>query len=171
MGKISPVNLRFGVVNTGDPRYLKLDDMSNWSFIEDKPARIEITLPATVAAVNFNWGKGQVNEFDAKILHGSCHEGATGDYLPDGIYKLTLIGTPETYGYTIYYLKTDNFDLSLDRILLDTDRYSDEFIGIVDELTFLKRAAEAHVKLENMKKADEIISQAWDLIERLKNCK
>jgi hypothetical protein len=171
MGVIKKIKVQFGVLGTGDPRYLKLDDMSSWSYIADKPAIVEITLPAYESPLTFDWTKNAVNEFNSTNLLAKCTDCTEDTYLPDGIYEITLKGSPSTYFYTLKYLKTDTVELKLDAAILAHEEYSTTFKTKVVEAIFLLRAARANVKFDNTARADSLMTQLLRLVKEIENCK
>ena len=79
------------------PYYLKVVDLSVWGLIETKPSIIEITVPGYASPITKFYDKNKLNVFNSSMLGLNCEgqEGLT--TLPDGIYTIKVIGSPETY--------------------------------------------------------------------------
>ncbi len=70
-------------------------DTSIWSFIENKPAIIEIIPPGVVDPIVYNVAKNKTNIFNTSNL-GMSNIGVLND-LPDGVYKVTIKGSPDSF--------------------------------------------------------------------------
>lgn len=148
---------------------LKVSDMSLWALIVDKPAVIEITTPGESKPIKEYFDKKMVNTFSSISLDISCGENRIN--LPDGIYKVTLIGSPSKYKKTRYYLKTDNLQNDLDEIYirsLEEDRtLSREIQDSMTYIEFLVKGAEAYLRRMMKEEASVVFETAMKQVERL----
>ena len=173
------ININFYVFSEYDPKVLLVGDNSNWLHIEDSPAIIEILLPGSQKPIIFTYLKNGINSFNShnlKItcLKGDCTEEEFSD-LPDGIYTLTVKGSPSTFYKTKYHLKTDRLQQVIDKNLIDLGFYFDENkIKERDELLNVKvllMQAEAYIRMEEIQKAKQFYDLAKEEIERIDSCK
>lgn len=179
MSVIGKINIDFYVFSEYDPRVLLVGDNSNWLHIEDKPAIIEIILPGSTKPIIFTYLKNGINSFNShnlKItcLKGDCTDEVYGD-LPDGIYTITVKGSPSNFQKTKYHLKTDKLQQVIDKSLIDLGFYFDEEkIKQRDELLNVKvylMIAEAHIRREDIQEAKTYYSLAKEEMDRIENCK
>lgn len=170
---MNKVNLELAVLDTKDPRFLSIMDLSDWSYLSEKIAIVEIILPGYVEPVVYEWDKGQVNVFNSYNLLQNCTDPSALLNLPDGIYQITIKGSPDTYNYTISYLKTDLVQIDLDNILIASDLncMDMDVVEQMQTLEFLIKSAEANVRHDNVRKADDIMTTVYSMIEKMKrNC-
>jgi hypothetical protein len=159
-----------------NPYYLKVCDLSNWGLIVNDPAIIDITLPGYTDCVTKYFDKGKVNIFNSILLEVNCCDGspdAENVTLPDGIYTIKVTGSPSTYSKTYKYLKTDLFDMEVDRIYIDNlnSRNRTDLIKTLTQIEFLVKSAGAHLRWDDIEMAGMLFQQAQDMVEDLKNCK
>ena len=116
------------------PFYLKVVDLSVWGLIESKTAIVEIVLPGYEGPEVKFFDKHKLNVFNSNLLGTSCDGCKELTTLPDGIYKITVKGSPSKYSKSLYFLKTDLFDMEVDKILIDNiDKLDDK---LLDEKTY-----------------------------------
>lgn len=156
------------------PYYLKVVDLSVWGLIKDKPSIIEISLPGYESPVVKYYDKNKLNVFNSNLLGLNCEgqEGLT--TLPDGIYKIVVKGSPDKYNKKFYYLKTDLFDMEVDKFFVDNLKEILNEKALGDKLTrieFLKRGAEANLRHDRIVTAGEEFQKAQELIEDIKACR
>lgn len=154
--------------------YLSVTDYSNWLHIENKPAIIEITLPGYSSKITKYFGKNKVNVFNSIDLELNCLGGCDDPNrlpLPDGIYTIKVKGSPSTFNKEYKYLKRDSFDLEMDKVFIEVYKktYKREFMEKLDEVEFMMRSAEAHLKFDNVELAGSLFTKATELLETLKN--
>ena len=89
-----------------DPKYLAIGDYSDWGILENRPAIIEITVAGAATPITTVWQKGASNSFNSISLYLTTYEEGIAD-LPDGLYKLKLIGSPDSYNHEIDYLRDE----------------------------------------------------------------
>jgi hypothetical protein len=168
------INIDFKV--TSDLFSLIVTDFSEWKHIEEKPAIIEITLPGSKNPEVSYFGKKKVNLFSAVDLNASCSDicHTTGkEIVPDGIYKITVKGSPSTFNKTVKYLKADIFLNDLKRYYLSSLslKYNEQHLDKVHELNLLYKSAEASVHFNNISEAGQKFQKAVDILEKLNNCR
>ena len=155
-----------------NPYYLKVVDLSVWGLIKDKPSIINILLPGYESPVVKYYDKNKLNVFNSSML-GVNTEGQEGlTTLSDGIYKITVTGSPETYTKEHYYLKTDLHDMEVDKIFVDRVEEIDKeaFNKKMTRIEFLKRSAEAFLRYDNIEKAGMLFEEAQDMVEDILQC-
>lgn len=169
------INIDFQVINSNDPALLLVADFSDWNHIDNKPAVIEITLPGSSQAVSYNFVKHTVNPFNSLNLYLNCSDCQEYSDLPDGIYTITVKGSPDTFFKTRYYLKLDKTRLELDKIYAGAGlEYAKDDKAMRDALSvieFYLKVASAHTRRGNIGKAHQFFIEAQNLIERNKGCK
>lgn len=180
LGKVfDKIELNFQVIETYDPLYLTIADYSKWGGIIDKVSAFQITLPASKQHQSFYFDKLSLNVFDSNALGltimPSCGESKICE-LPDGLYKLKLIGSPDKYFKERRYLRTTKTQLSLDKLLIkftkSCDSLSKVFVEKICEANVLLRAAEANVRYDNICEANELLFKVQDIIKNeLNPCK
>lgn len=152
--------------------YLKVVDLSVWGVIEDRPSIIEITLPGYESVVTKFFDKGKLNIYNSNVLGTSCDGCTDLVTLSDGIYNIKVIGSPETYNKELKYLKTDLHDMEVDKIFVgNREKLSDPtFQRILTDIEFLKKGAEAHLRLGDISMTRQLFEKAQDMVEDLIQC-
>lgn len=166
----------FQVLDTNDPRALLIADSSSWSFIESKPSIIEIVIPGRKAPVVTYFDKGYVNIFNSLTLAINCISGCQPFEhvdLPDGIYNITLKGSPSTKFYKErIYLRDINLRLRKDLVYLNQDIFgNDNVVKTLQDIDLYLKAANAQARYNNPKQAIALYEKAEELVEDLENCK
>lgn len=159
-----------------NPYFLKVMDLSEWALIEDQPSIIEINLPGYSRKITKFFDKHKTNIFNSILLEINCEDdcGKVEKLtLPDGIYTIKVIGSPSTYFKEYFYLKTDLFDMELDKIYIDSlnTRNRKDLINKLSEVEFLMKGAESHLRFDDITTAGMLFEQALDMVSDLKNCK
>lgn len=156
--------------------FIGICDLSEWGLIVNEPAIIEVTLPGYTGYITKYFDKGKVNVFNSKTLEINC-VGDCGDAenlsLPDGIYTIIVKGSPSKFQKKYYYLKTDLFDMEVDKIYIDNKdkRGSKDLINKLTEIEFLMKSAKAHLRFDDITTAGDLFQMAQEMAEDLKNCK
>jgi len=178
MAVIGKINVDFYVFSEYDPKVLLVGDNSTWLHIADSPAIIEILLPGSAKPITFTYLKNGINSFNSHnllitCLKGDCTEEEFAD-LPDGIYTITVKGSPSTFQRTKYHLKTDRLNQVIDKNLIDLGFYFEENkIKKRDELLNIKvylMIAEAHIRREDIQEAKKYYDLAKAEVERIEEC-
>lgn len=175
------INIDFQIYDSRDPNAFILLDTSEWSYIKDKPAIIEVIVPGeTKPAVRY-LSKNAVNVLNAAHLNlicETCDEKASDIELPDGIYDVTIKGSPDKFKRTRQYLRTTRTQLDLDNLFiqLSLECFSNDSdikakINKINEIQLLLKAAEANVRHGNNCVAQDLLFKAQDMISRSKKCK
>lgn len=170
---MAKINIDFAVHS--NPYFLKVVDLSVWELIFTEPSIIEVTLPGYKKCITKYFDKCKTNVFNSELLGISCvddcgdHENLT---LPDGIYKIKVIGSPSKYNKEHYYLKTDLFDMEVDKIYIDNLNKRDRtnLLNKLTEIEFLVKGAEAHLRFGDNTTAGMLFEQAQSMVDDLKNC-
>lgn len=181
MSTLGSINIDFFVFTLYDPKYLIVSDNSTWLHIIDKPAIIEITIPGSTRIITFSFIQNAINTFNSNNLkltcpHGDCTEQTYID-LPDGVYTITVKGSPDTYYKTKYHLKTDRINQRLDKILIDlgfdfnnggkdTNKTRDTLLDIQIQLMI----AEAYIRKEDINSAKLYYNTANTALGKLEKC-
>lgn len=162
---------------TSSPYWLRVADFSQWGLIESQPSIIEVTLPGYSSFVTRYFDKYKTNAFNSITLEVNCSTGSCPDVdlvtLPDGVYTIKVKGSPSTYNNERYYLKTDLFDMEVDKIIItaiDSGKYMDIEQELV-EINMLKAGAESNLRMDRIKEAGLLFAQASKQVDKLKNCK
>jgi|TARA_R110000868_G_scaffold74337_2_gene214909 hypothetical protein len=117
MAILDKINLDFQVLSAGDPKILVVMDTSVWGAIEDKPSVIDIIVPGSTKTRTYNFVKGKSNVFNSSNLLIS----PVGQYkeLADGIYRITIKGSPDSNCKQRDFLKTDKIRLLIGDLYLE----------------------------------------------------
>lgn len=171
MAVTDKISLDFQFLGTGDPKKLIIIDTSVWGFIEDKPAIIEITVPGATNPVVYNFVKNSVNIFNSSNLYLS----KVGDRrdLPDGIYKITLKGSPDSNCKNRYVLKDDNTRLQLYKLYgsIGPDyNPTDDVVKIIKKNKFLLDAANAAIVEGKVARAESFLSSVISNLNNYSEC-
>lgn len=169
----------FLIPDSNDPKYLIVADVSEYFYIADKPAIVEIILPGFQRPVTHYISKGANNIFNSINLFLNCPTGDCFDQeyldLPDGIYQITLKASPDSFRKGKYYLKTDI--LMLDFYEIHVQRGIEN--TLYDE-TFLKWSAKVRATITSAKgaaiqgllsEASRHYKEAVKMVEQYKECK
>ena len=174
---MSKIRVDFDILNTGNPYFLSLFDTSNWGVIEDKPAIIEITKPGEEVPVTFYFDKKAVNNFNSNKLEEVCLDDCNYPdlvLLSDGLYIITLKGSPDKFYKTRMHLKTDSFDLELSKLFTKyfskCESNNDEIFKKITEIKFLIQGAKSAIRFSNITLANSLWEKAVDRLDKLKNC-
>lgn len=171
---MNKINLDFEVVSTNNPKTLRVADQSEWGMIADRPAIIEIIPPGEENPYTYYLGKNQLNVFNSKTL--GINPGREGGFenLKDGIYDITIKGSPSSYSVNRKYLKTDSIRLNIDKVWARStvlcDHEDDDTIEKIKEIEFLLVAAEANTRLGNFEEVKQLYEKAEKLLYVLNNC-
>lgn len=176
--EIGKVIVNFTVIPDYDPTTLIVGDLSQWRSAENLPATICIIPPGGTKPINNVFQKHRLNIFNSINLGlscvASCGEQTFAD-LSDGIWTLTLVSGYEGVEKTVRYLKTDRFQLELDKIYvragMDFDRNQKQFREDLQDLHFLVNAAHAQVRVGDYAKANRDFTQAQTILKKYIDCK
>lgn len=171
------IRLNFQVYESQDPKEFIIIDTSRWEHLSEKTSIIEITLPGESKPVTRYYTKG-VNVFNSEMLYLSCDDcGESFEDLPDGIYKITVKGSPDRFNKTKNYLRTTKTRLKLDELYINaadcfnSDEDSRRRIIKINEINFLLNSAEANARNGNNETAQNLFFKAQKVLDKTSKCK
>lgn len=169
--EVGKITLDFDVQDNFNPKHFSVVDRSEWKSIKDKPAIIEICTPGSEAPVVHYFQKGEVNVFNSLSLNLNCGTGCSTDCIdiPDGIYRITLKGSPDKFFSCKDYLRTVNLQRTIDSALLE-DNTSESIKSNICDFEMLIKAAEANVRCGNFSNAQELFEMAEKKAKDIKGC-
>ncbi len=178
MAEIGKIIINFTIIPDYDPTTLIVGDLSDWKGAENLPATICITPPGSTKGITEIFQKHKLNIFNSVNLGLSCVEECqeqTYTDLPDGIWTIVLKSGYEDLEKTVYYLKTDRFQLELDKIYvragMDFDMNRKQFREDLQDLHFLVNAAHAQVRVGDHAKAHRDFLEAQYILQKYIECK
>lgn len=160
-----------------DINYLKVIDLSDWGLIKNKPSIIEILVPGFSTPVTYYFDKGKTNVFNSINLVLQCQDCLDEEpqALPDGIYVITIKGSPSTYSKEIKYLKTDELNMKIGTLyiskLRENKKPSQEIIDKLMGFMFLLEGAEQHLRWDMEKEASALYQDVLNEVEKTIECK
>lgn len=157
------------------PFFLKVMDLSSWALIKDEPSIIEITLPGYESKKVMFFDKCKTNIYNSVLLGINCYDGCDQPdkvTLPDGIYHIKVIGSPDKYNAEKYYLKTDLYDMDVDKVVVNAFNKRDpsDIYNTLKRMEFLIIGAESHLRSDDITRASMLFEQAQSMVDDLKNC-
>lgn len=172
------IDLDFQVYDSNDPKKIIILDTSVWEHISNKPSIIEIITPGMKNPIVLNYKKNSVNILNShnlKLNCGTCGE----EYydLPDGIYEITIKGSPDRFNKKRFYLKTTTIQSKLDELLINNyDLESDCNTDIILTQKILRyrdliSVADAFIRKGFISDANKIVNNIIEFIDKSKNCK
>ena len=172
MSNLNP-NINFQVLETKDPDVIMIADSSNWGVIEGKESIIEITVPNSSKVKTFYFDKKKVNIFNSSLL-GTSGEGII-TALPDGVYTIKVIGSPDSFYECKDYLKNDSTKLKLYKELCalgsDCDEISDKKRDEIVQQFLNIEISEACAVTGDMKGAAETLKKVNEDLIKIDDCK
>lgn len=118
------IHIDFQIYDSNDPKQIIVLDTSIWGSIENKPSIIEIIPPGSIEKSILFYDKNAVNILNSQNLNVNYSQTDKTQYdLDDGVYEITVKGSPEDYNKKRYYLKTTTLQNELDNLLIKS--YSD----------------------------------------------
>ena len=176
MPTIGKINVDFQVLKTYDPKTLLIADTSEWNHIEDQPSIIQITLPGAKKPAELPYDKGKVNILNSSIIGITPKACSVSDLreLPDGIYTIKVIGSPDSFFKERLYLRTERLQLEVDKLYLalgiDFEPEKKEFRDRLFNIDAMLKAAEASVRLGDVSKTSLYFNEAKKLLEDYVDC-
>jgi len=61
MDVVGQIKIDFQVIESKNPKYLTIGDLSDWAYASNKPSYISITLPGSKNAITHTWKKNAIN--------------------------------------------------------------------------------------------------------------
>lgn len=171
-------HIDFVVLNTGDPKYILVSDLSEYHQIQDAPAIIELTPPGSNKPITAYVRKNAINAFHSVNLGLQCLETCKDqEYLPlsDGFWCISIKASPDTFYKTCYYLKTDSLRLEIDKILakvgIEYDPRDKEFRDWYLQINIALDAAHAECRLGNIPSAKKLYEECISLADKFSECR
>lgn len=170
------INVDFQIIHTDDPKVLVIADTSEWGVIKDKPTIIEVTVPGSRRKVTHYFQQGKINVLNSSSLGINCGAKCLEDLidLPDGVYKLKLIGSPEKYNKERYYFRSEKLKLELAEVYVSLGRELSQSNSKEAEILWnaqlLIEAIDAATKLGYIGEASDYYMQAKKLINNFNKC-
>lgn len=172
------VILDFQVIESKDPKILIVADSSMWKHIKDKPAIIEILIPGRHVPMVHYFQKESFNIFNSLTLSVNCISGCEGvEYvdLPDGIYTITIKGSPQNlFCKERKYLRDTELKLEISKIffqLTNVKEVNKQKLKMLREAEMLLKGASGAIAFNNVKESINNYTKAEELIDQIKNCK
>ena len=171
------IHIDFQIYDSEDPKQIIVLDTSIWSYIEDKPSIIEILTPGEKDAVVYPYTKNGFNILNSINLGLNCSDCNQNLLdLPDGVYEITIKGSPDSFYKKRCYLRTTIIQSKLDDLLIN--EYSNckncnennEDISRILRYNDLIAVADAFVRKGFICEAQDIIFKIQKFL-KTKNCK
>lgn len=167
------INIDFQHLKSSDPKVLIIIDTSVWGVIENKRAVIEIITPGATKPVTYIFAKNKSNVFNSSNLYLSGTDSQCD--LPDGLYKITVKGSPDKYCKFRYILKDDITRLKLYNLRASLgfeDEYKDSDLkDVIKKSKFYLDTANAAIVVGKPKKAMTFLTAASEILDKYENCK
>lgn len=165
------IEIDFEVLKTGNPRTLLICDTSTWAHIENSTSIIEICLP-TGKTITHYFSKNNNNIYNSSNLYLSAIEERK--YLPDGLYRITVKGSPDSFNKTVNHIRTEKLQLDIDTLYISQgSTYSEipeDVKDVYNSINFMIKASESAVRLNESKKAISYYNEAKTIYENYKKC-
>ena len=175
---IGKIIVNFTVIPDYEPSTLIVGDLSVWNGAENLPATICIIPPGSKKSINNVFQKHRLNIFNSVNLGLSClHECEEQTYedLSDGVWTITLKSGYEDIEKTSYYLKTDRFQLEIDKVYtragLEFDKEQKQFREDMQDIHFLINSSHAWVRQGDFSKSARDFQTAQEILKRYIDCK
>ena len=167
------VKIDFQIIETQDSRRILVSDFSEWLHLDKEQSSIEVTVP-NKPPVMLPFKKFAINGLNSANLGLGCDaEGNLLD-LPDGIYKIRVLGCADQFQKTKYYLKNDIAQGKLDKLftLVDYDSINVDKDRRDKLLTmdYLMRTAESATRQGNLTLAEEFFTTVVEQINNYLRC-
>lgn len=133
-------------------------DLSDWGAIVNEPSIMEVTYNEETNYVG-DFGKGRYNRIDSLKMFGEVNES-----LPDGLYKITVKGSPDIHKKTIYYFRTDDLRQRFGYIYL-SEKGDANLIDKIYEVFIMLESIKLLVCQGNITRAREKYETAIKIIE------
>lgn len=167
------------LISSGDPKFLVVSDISEYFYATGRPTIINITTPGASAPVVHTLVQNSMATFNSHNLRLSCFHGNCNDQeyidLPDGIYCIEIITSPDTFRKKKYYLKTDNMRVELAKIYVKVgvEYQSDDnkFLEWSAQIELMITVAESHAMLGELSEAQRFFKLAEGLLSKYQDCR
>lgn len=161
----------FEVLDRRATDMLYVADFSEWGIIVDKPSIIEITAPGYEKPSVHYFKKGAINGFNSLNLGLNCNGcGDVRNPLDDGIYIITVKGSPDKYSKTKHLLRTVCFENDLDKLFINAVTGcrlpSKEKMDYISKARFYLNASKANLRHGNYKAANKLFGEAIEVVKK-----
>ena len=160
----------FEVTDFNNPNILVIIDNSNWGAIKEKRSVIEILRPGYVEPFidYFNKYKYIANN---SIFGATCDDCDDVQPMSDGVYTITIKGSPDAFSKTKYFFKTSTIDLEIAEMYVKKGINDKAFKSKIQKVEYLLTFASSHVKVGDLNTAGVFYNKARKELDKLKNCK
>jgi hypothetical protein len=172
------IKINFQTLESKNPQFLLVADLSVWEYAENLPAFLFITLPGSSTPLQFSWKKNAINSFNSHNFGLSCFTSCgEQDYkdTPDGIYTITLKSGYEDIEKTSYYLKTDRFENELSKVIIkngfEYDPKDKSFRDNIFQIKWMLLTAQSHAHQGDFVEANINFEEAKKLLKTYVDCK
>lgn len=175
---MNKIEIDFLVITDYDPKLIIVGDISEWFNAENLPATICITPPGSSKSINNTFIKHKLNIFNSINLGLNCLQEFTEQNkndLSDGIYTINVKSSFQGIEKTRYLLKTDKFQMQLDKVYIKIGLEYDKNDNILREdliyIELLKKTAESWARQGNFVNASRDFKEAQNLLRKYIDCK
>lgn len=171
------IKIDFKVIESNDPKYLFVGDISKYGVAQNHPAYIRILPPGASEWITNGLLKNQFNVFHAQNLGLDCIiDGCDREYsdLEDGVWEICVETAFTDISKKKYYLKTDALRQEIDKLYIKAGLDYCESSVIIKELRkveFFLSAANAYMKKGDHVKAKKAYDLSQKTTERISNCR
>ena len=171
MPQIGTPNINFSFYSTQSPKDLCVLDFSHWGALQNRPAKISITVPGSSKPISYPLLKNTFNNYNSNTLYQNCGDCTEFEDLDDGIYFIEVESTAP-FKTSKYYLKTDATRLELDKIYIivgyDYKDAAKELIESLSDIEAYLKVAEAHTRRGDINEAQRFFQEVQN---KIKTCK
>lgn len=175
---MNTTHIDFQIYDSNDPKQIIVLDTSIWGYIENKRSIIEIITPGDNSIIAYDFAKNGVTILNSINLGLNCTDcNKEFNDLPDGVYEITVKGSPDKFYKKRFYLKTTIIQNKLDDIILkvysecNTCIENSEQIDKILRYKNLLEVAEAFIRKGHKCEAQDIIFKIQDFLKKYNNCK
>lgn len=172
------IKIEFQVLESKNPQFLLIGDLSVWEYSENLPANVLITLPGSSKPLVYSWKKNAINSFNSNNFGTTCVVKCDDQKytdIPDGIYTITLKSGFEEIEQTHYYLKTDRFEVELSKIIVDNgveyNPKDEDFRDNIFEIKWYLLEAKSRAHIGNFSEAARYFEEAQRMLRKYSQCK
>jgi len=168
------IDIQFQVLESKNPQFLLVADLSEWSYAETLPSFVWITLPGSSKAKQYSWKKDAINAFNSNNFGITCLV-ECGDQkytdVPDGIYTVCLKSGYEDIEKTHYYLKTDRLEVELSKtIIRDGIEEDKNFIDTIFNIKWYLLKAKSYAHVGNFTEAQRYYEESKKMFKKYADC-
>lgn len=160
------IEIDFTVFDDLSPKSLLVWDISRWEFIRDKPSVITIQYEDNNPVVEY-FAKNRLNVIDSYRIFGDENK-----ELPDGLYTITVKGSPSKHKKERYVYVTNQIRKEID-LLYTTSNSEEEKENLwkYEQMLFSIKALVRRAKVVEAQEVYEALSQQVEDYKNYGNCK